>query len=312
VTNNDDTTKATLVPTGITNASDIKGVAPSSGKKPPTARSTSVSKSSSSKYRDQPKITTFASSKIRVSTSVDEYQFKATKASAPVNNNARTPSRNKRSSSSSVSKRKSSQYLDQPKTTTFSSAKLRATKSADEYTTSKYTVSSSESRSASRSNQRSSSRSISRSSSCGRTIHIQLYERSLAQQEEGKKRCHQVEEYLSWRDAERSGKLASCTGDFDRLQHHRTLNNFRRESFREEFLRPKKKISLDEAEQLYQRLLAHKLKIEERRKQLKEEREMREIQWFKEKFQRKIPLEEATRLYYNETALTRSRSRGRA
>lgn len=90
------------------------------------------------------------------------------------------------------------------------------------------------------------------------------------------------------------------------------MNNVRRESFREEFLKPKKKISLDEAEQLYQRLLAHKLKIEERRKQLKEEREAREIQWLTEKFPRKIPLEEANRFYYNETALSRSRSRGRA
>lgn len=288
---------------------------PGSSSKPPTVRSTSVSKSS--KYSDPPKTTTMKSAKIRVSTSVDEYQLKAssttnTKAAASFDKKPRTSSRNKRSTSSTVSKRKSSQYLDQPKTTTFSSAMLRAAKSADDYTLSKRTVSTSESRFTSRSNQQSSSRSKSRSSSCGCTIHIHLYEQSLAQQEEGRKRRHQVQEYLSWRNAERSGKFASCTSDFDRLQHHRTLNNYRRESFQEEFLRPKKKILLEEAKQLYQRLLAHKLKIEERRKQLREEWEAREVQWMREKFQRKLSLEEATRLYYNETALTRSRSRGRA
>ena len=74
---------------------------------------------------------------------------------------------------------------------------------------------------------------------------------------------------------------------------------------------PEKKISIHQADNFYERIMSHKIKTEEKRLNLRRESEEREMQWLSDISQRKIPLDQANRIYYRGTVLSRSRSRGR-
>jgi hypothetical protein len=134
------------------------------------------------------------------------------------------------------------------------------------------------------------------SSKSRQNIHESLYNRSLSQQEEGKKRRQQVEAKLF--------KSRSFDGNFHRKQE-------KEGAFREEMFKSKKKITVDQAQHLYERLVSHKTRAEERTKILRREREERETEWLRKQSERKISLEKAVKIYYRQTATSRSRSRGR-
>ena len=195
-------------------------------------------------------------------------------------------------------------FSDAPKTTSLSSAKSRALRNDDQWKSSQ-TLSTSRISSRSMSRPRTSSTSMSRPSSSGRSsIHTQLYERSIPQQEEGKKRRHEVEDSLRRRSDERNGKYC------DQVYHQREKNDSKRESLKEEFSKPKK-ISISDAEDLYQRLLSYKIKTDERRIQLRKDRDAREMEWLNNTSKNKISPQEACGIYYRGTVSSRSRSRGR-
>jgi hypothetical protein len=147
-------------------------------------------------------------------------------------------------------------------------------------------------------------------------LHQMLYDRSTQLQEEGRKRRQQIEDRIHQRAAERNGiyaKSGSRTRGFgnDRLRANRIINIERRNSFREEFDKQQSgKITIDQANQLYNRLMMHKRRVDEKRADLKREREERDNQWAQSRG--KISLDAATMLYYRNTVLSRSRSRGRA
>jgi len=90
-----------------------------------------------------------------------------------------------------------------------------------------------------------------------RSIHNHT-ELSLAQQEEGRKRRNEVESSLQRRATERTGKLAAA---------HSGMHNEKRQSLKD------KKITLEQAGLLYDRLLKHKVRNEERRAEMRKERE---------------------------------------
>lgn len=192
-------------------------------------------------------------------------------------------------------------YSDQPKGTTFASAKSRmSTKNSQQ----KSSVSTT------RTSSTTGTRSTSRSRSSGRSIHLQLYDKSIVQQEEGKKRRHEVEGSLQKRAAERSGKFACNHKNCDHVYHHREHNSKRRENLTRE-LSKQKSISICDAHRLYDRLLSHKQKTNDKREQLKKDREARDMEWLNRSSKTKITVEDANRIYYRGTVLSRSRSRGR-
>jgi hypothetical protein len=129
-------------------------------------------------------------------------------------------------------------------------------------------------------------------------IHESLYNRSVAKQEEGRRRRKEVEEKLSSKNFNRNSS------------RHR--GSHRNEGiFKEEISKSKKKISIYQTDSLYERLMSHNIKTEERIHNLRRESEEREMQWLSDISQRKIPLDQANRIYYRGTVLSRSRSRGR-
>ena len=186
-------------------------------------------------------------------------------------------------------------------------------------------------------------------------IHESLYNRSIAQQEEGRKRRKQVEEKLSSKNSNRNSSRNHRRQKSKReeVEHRqpsknrsrtRSRNDDKRENaeeegrtrkqqevedmesstnllrhkrhanegiFMEEILKSKKKISIYQAESLYERLMSHKIKTEERKLNLRRESEDREMQWLSDISQRKIPLDQANRIYYRGTVISRTRSRGR-
>lgn len=170
-------------------------------------------------------------------------------------------------------------------------------------------------------------------------VHESLYNRSKSKQEEGRLRRKKVEEKLSSykkpggdssRNNHRKGRMTegrepSRNGRYSggRNQEERDnapyspkaqMRHKRNETegiFNEEMSKAKKKISIYQAENLYERLMSHKNKTEERKRDLRRQSEDREVQWMNEKSQRKIPLDKATRIYYRGTVTSRSRSRGR-
>ena len=186
-------------------------------------------------------------------------------------------------------------------------------------------------------------------------IHESLYNRSIAQQEEGRKRRKQVEEKLSSKNSNRNSSRNHRRQKSKReeVEHRqpsknrsrtRSRNDDKRENaeeegrtrkqqevedmesstnllrhkrhanegiFMEEISKSKKKISIYQAESLYERLMSHKIKTEERKLNLRRESEDREMQWLSDISQRKIPLDQANRIYYRGTVISRTRSRGR-
>lgn len=180
-------------------------------------------------------------------------------------------------------------YNDTPKRTTFAKAQSRATVAS----TKTYSTTS----------MRTSSRTTSRGKSPG-NIHLQLYEQSYAQQEEGRLRRQEVENKLRRRADERNGIYISGS-------RARLLNIEKRDSFRNEFEKPRDKISIEQAESLYHRLVSLKERTEERKLQLRKEREDRELAWLNKMSSKKISLEDANKIYYRGTVVSRSRSRGR-
>lgn len=124
-------------------------------------------------------------------------------------------------------------------------------------------------------------------------IHESLYNRSVAKQEDGQKRRKEVEEKLSSKNFTRNS------------------SRYRGSHQNEAFVMPEKKISIHQADNLYERLMSHKIKTEEKRLNLRRESEEREMQWLSDISQRKIPLDQANRIYYRGTMTSRSRSHGR-
>merc|ERR1711865_1183988 len=87
------------------------------------------------------------------------------------------------------------------------------------------------------------------------------------------------------RAAERNGVYArsgsrTCGFVNDRLRANRIINIERRNSFREEFDKQQSgKITIYQANQLYNRLMMHKRRVDEKRADLKREREERDNGW---------------------------------
>ncbi len=195
-----------------------------------------------------------------------------------------------------------------------------------------------------------------------RKIHEYLYNRSIAQQEEGRRRRKKVEEKLSskinvtnCKSTHRKFKKIREKGEGSQQeieqrqpsrQHSRNRNrgddvregvreawsegrqknyqveesptnllrhkrHMRQGIFQEEISKSKKKISINQAESLYERLMSHKSKTEEKTLNLRRVSEDREIQWLSETSQRKISVGKAIGIYYRGTVTSRSRSRGR-
>lgn len=194
-------------------------------------------------------------------------------------------------------------FIDRPKSTTFASAKARASTTKLGYSRPSTGSTSKTKRTASTGNTTIISSAVSpkrmkRAVSTGNSslsIHQNLYNKSIAQQEEGRRRRQEVELRFSARN----------------IRRHKLRNDQRRESLREEIAKPKKKITIVQAELLYARLISHKARVEDRKITLRRESEEREMQWLHDLSKRKIPLEQATRIYYRGTVNSRSRSRGR-
>ena len=188
---------------------------------------------------------------------------------------------------------KADRFSDQPKSTTFALAQSRASSSSQQPP--KLTGDN-------------RSKSGSKSSSRGRSVHDQLYELSSVQQEEGKTRRNSIEMSLQFRAAERNGKFTTGKTESDHLRMRHEAN---RENLKEEFVKPEPKITLAQAGLLYERLMLHKNRIEEKRVQMRKDRDAREMEWIVSMSQRKISLDQVNRLYYRgTTATSRSRSRG--
>jgi hypothetical protein len=170
-------------------------------------------------------------------------------------------------------------------------------------------------------------------SSRGRSIHDTLYELSLVQQDAGRKRRHEVESSLQRRAAERTGKLTTSHTDSDHLSLQKKRQNEKRESLKEAFAnstrrfpttttttattatKRQQKITINQAGRLYDRLMMHKNRIEEKKLQMRKDREAREMSLIQSNSQRKISPEQANRLYYRVTTATscsRSRPKSRS
>eukprot|EP00979_Chaetoceros_neogracilis_P009383 scaffold2135_cov271-Chaetoceros_neogracile.AAC.5 len=181
---------------------------------------------------------------------------------------------------------KESVYVDQPKTTTLSFTGSHPSTKDLQHKPSQSILTA-----------RTASRSKSRSQSSGRSIHIQLYDRSITQQEEGKRRRHEVEDTLQKRADERSGKFSCHHKNCTLIYHHREHNNKKRENFRNEFLKSNT-ISISGAENLYNRLISHKQRTNEKKEQLRKDRELRDKEWLTKISKTKITCEDANRIYY--------------
>jgi len=188
---------------------------------------------------------------------------------------------------------KESIYVDQPKTTTLSFARSHPSTKDLQHKASQSNLTA-----------RTASRSKSRSQSSGRSIHIQLYDRSISQQEEGKRRRHEVEDTLQKRADERSGKFSCHHKNCTLIYHHREHNNKKRENFRNEFLKSNT-ISISGAENLYNRLISHKQRTNEKKEQLRKDRELRDKEWLTKISKTKITCEDANRIYYRGTKNSR-------
>ena len=164
-------------------------------------------------------------------------------------------------------------------------------------------------------------------------VHESLYNRSKIKQEEGKIRRQKVEEKLSSskksvgdssmnhhigrkgrmtvdQQSSRNGRYGGGTEpDISKAQMRHTQNHKTKGTFHVDMSKTKKKMSIYQADNLYERLMSHKSKTEERTRDWRRQNEEREAQWMNDISHRKIPLGQATRIYYRGTVTSRSRSR---
>ncbi|GFH61336.1 hypothetical protein CTEN210_17812 [Chaetoceros tenuissimus] len=132
------------------------------------------------------------------------------------------------------------------------------------------------------------------------SVFDRLYQLSLERQLDGKRRRKEIEELLSL--SKRSFL------PYEELKLQRQWMKIKRERMFEHRNDPK--IRLSSAESLYQRLQQQKKRVENKKLKLRKDREERELKWYND-HQRKISIDDAVKLYYRDTYLSRSRSRGR-
>ena len=128
-------------------------------------------------------------------------------------------------------------------------------------------------------------------------VHIQLYELSRDRRKEGRKRRHMIEENLYKKEITRFISYAHVPSAPQRrlLRSREKIHNSRRH-LEEEFAKPHK-ISQVQADELYSRLVSHKERAKKRMEQLRLQREKREEEWIKQRYDQKVSLANASEMY---------------
>lgn len=80
---------------------------------------------------------------------------------------------------------------------------------------------------------------------------------------------------------EKNSNLVRERKGVTRRPKSREVNNANLDKFQREFQRPQRKITIAQSNSLYERLVAHKAKVEQRKLLLRKQREERELAWMK-------------------------------
>ena len=144
------------------------------------------------------------------------------------------------------------------------------------------------------------------------SVFMQLYEMSLQRQIEGKKRRLKIERELQRREAERRGDLARVyTSQSERLRVHRNKANLSRSNLQQELAKPKQKITIGEATELYNRLLYQKTQTKKKVEEVRKIRELRETEWQRSQRKKNISLARLHSLYNRKTVASELRAQKR-
>ena len=144
------------------------------------------------------------------------------------------------------------------------------------------------------------------------SIFMKLYEMSLQRQIEGKNRRLKIERELQMREAERRGDFArGHTPESGSLRLHRNRANQSRSNLQEELVKPKQKITIGEATELYNRLLYHKNQTKKKVEEVRKLRELRESEWQRSQRKEKIMLARLHSLYNRNTVASELRAENR-
>jgi len=144
------------------------------------------------------------------------------------------------------------------------------------------------------------------------SIFMKLYEMSLQRQIEGKNRRLKIERELQMREAERRGDFArGNTPESGSLRLHRNRANQSRSNLQEELVKPKQKITIGEATELYNRLLYHKNQTKKKVEEVRKLKELRESEWQRSQRKEKIMLARLHSLYNRNTVASELRAENR-